>query len=101
MDFVRAELEDGLGLKTDVAEDGDVGRDDFFDSGDDVRAATFDFDAVGAGFFDEAAGVAEGFVGRNFVREERHVGDDGQVARGTGDHAGVVDHLVKGDGEGG
>ena len=98
LDFVAAELEDGLRFEADMAEDRDVRADDFFDGGNDIQAA-LDFDTVGAGFFDEAAGITQGVVRRDFVGEEGHIGDDGEGTGAAHDHAGVIDHLVHGDGE--
>lgn len=100
LNFVAAELEDGLRFKADVSEDGDVSADDFVHGGDDIHAA-FDFNAIGAGFFDEAAGVTDSIFRGNFVGKEGHVSDNREGAGAADDHAGVIDHFIEGDGQGG
>ena len=52
-----------------------------------------------ATFLEEAAGVADGFVGVPLVRHEGHVGDDDGLRCGADDGAGVVEDVVHGDGD--
>ena len=71
-----------------------------------VRARTsstrgaFDLDGFGAGFLDEADGVGKAFSDGAVIAAEGHVGDDESAANGAANGAGVVQHLVHGDGEG-
>ncbi len=98
LDLEAAESADGLRRQSDVAHDGDVGAGDGGDGGGAADAA-FELDGVGAALFDEAAGAFEGLLRADLVAHEGQVGDDEGAADAAGDDAGVVDHLVEGDGE--
>ena len=78
-----------------------TGISDFGEAGDEFETAlaAFDFDGFGAGFLDEADGVAKGFGDVGVIGAEGHVGDDEGVLGAAADGAGVVDHFVEGDGE--
>jgi hypothetical protein len=99
LDAEAAEGVDGLGREADVSHNGNFG---FGEAGDELETAlaAFDFDSFGAGFLDEADGVAEGFGDVGVIGAEGHVGDDEGVLCAAADSAGVVDHFVEGDGEG-
>ena len=98
LDAIAAEGVDGLGREADVSHYGNFGfgeaRDEF-----ETALAAFDFDGFGAGFFDEADGVAKGFGDVGVIGAEGHVGDDEGVVGAAADGAGVVDHFVERDGE--
>jgi hypothetical protein len=85
-----------LRSEAEVGDDGDFG---VGEGADEFDARAFDFDGFGAGFLDEADGVGEAFGTcrcscRRACRRRRGAMD------GAADGAGVVEHLVHGDGEG-
>ena len=67
---------------------------------DQLDARAFDLDGFGAGLLDEANGVGEALGDRAVIAAEGHVGDDQRAAHGAAHGAGVVQHLIHGDGEG-
>ncbi len=69
---------------------------------DELKAAlaAFDLYGFGAGFLDDADGVAKGFGDVGVIGAEGHVGDDEGVFGAAADGAGVVDHFVERDWEG-
>ena len=110
---VGLELEDGFGGaglnavtahavkalrgEADVGNDGNFG---FSEGADEIDARAFDFDGFGAGFLDEADGVGEALGYRAVIAAEGHIGYEQGAANGAADGAGMVEHLVDGDGEG-
>ena len=110
---VGLELEDGFsGASLDAvtahavkalrgeAEVGDGGNFRFSEGADQIDARAFDLDGFGAGFLDEADGVGEAFGYRAVIAAEGHIGDEQGPADGAADGAGMMEHLVDGDGEG-
>jgi hypothetical protein len=85
--------------EADVGDDGDFGGGEAADEFG-ARGAAFDLDGLGAGLLDEAEGVAGGVAQGGVVGAVGHVGDEEGAAEAAGDGAGVVEHLVEGDGEG-
>ena len=81
-----------------MSRDGDLGVDDATDEVGPFLAA-FDFYCLRAPFFDEACGIAHGFVRADVVGAERHVGYQQGIFHGAPDSLGVVQHLVNGDRE--
>ena len=57
--------------------------------------AAFQFDGRGAGFLDDAGGIAERDRRAFFVRAERHVHRDQRAGRAAHDRLGVGDHHVQ------
>jgi len=100
LDFVAADLVDRLRGEPDVAHDGDPGLDDGRDAFAELVYRTLEFDRLRAAFRHETSRVADGLLGVELVREERHIADDHGVLDGAGYHRGVVDHLVHGHAEG-
>ncbi len=66
---------------------------------DQLDARALDLDGFGAGFLDEADGVGDAFGDRAVIAAEGHVGHNEGAAHGAAHGAGVVEHLVHGDGE--
>ncbi len=97
LDAVAAHAVNALRGEAEVADDGDFG---ISEGADQFDARAFDLDGLGAGFLDEADGVGEAFGDRAVIAAEGHVGDEQGAADGAADGAGVVEHLVDGDGEG-
>ena len=99
LDAVATDGVDGLGREADVSHYGNFG---FGEAGDEFETAlaAFDFDGFGAGFLDEADGVAKGFGDVGVIGAEGHVGDDEGVFCAASNGAGVVDHLVERHGKG-
>lgn len=100
LDLVTAHAVEGLGGEADVADDGDFGAGELFYEGC-AGCAAFDLDGFGSGFLDEADGVGDGGFGGGVIAAEGHVDDEEGVADCAADCAGVMEHLVHGDGEGG
>ena len=57
-------------------------------------------DAIGIALFNQAQGVAEALVVTDLIGAEGKVGNHHRGAEHAGHAAGVVDHLVEGDGQG-
>ena len=80
---IAAHAVDGLRREADVGDDGDFGvgeAADEFGAG----AAAFDLDGLGAGFLDEAEGVARGVVERRSDRSRRACRRRGRSGAGRG-----------------
>ena len=86
-----------LWREAEVADDGNFS---LGESANEFDARAFNFDGFGAGFFDEANGVGEAVRDGAVVAAERHVNDDEGTADGATHGAGVVKHLIDGNGEG-
>ena len=72
-----------------MAHDGNFG---FGEPSDEFETAfaAFDFDGFGAGFFDEADGVAHGFAKVGVIAAERHIGNNKSALGSFADGASVV-----------
>ena len=97
LDAVSAHAVKALRGEAEMGDDGDFG---LGEGADEIDARAFDFDGFGAGFFDEANGVGEAIGYCAVIAAEGHVGDEQGAADGAADGAGVMEHLVDGDGEG-
>ena len=97
LDAVAAHAMEALRREAEVADDGNLG---VGEGADQLDARPFDLDGFRAGFLDEADGVGEALGDGGVVAAEGHVGDDEGAADGAANGAGVVQHLVHGDGEG-
>ena len=82
-----------------MADDGDLG---LGDAGHDGGAggAALELDGLRAGLFDEADGIGDSVVPGGVIAAEGHVGDEKGAGETAADGAGVMEHLVDGDGEG-
>jgi hypothetical protein len=97
LDAVAAHAVKTLRSEAEMADDGDFG---IGEGADKLGARTFDFDGFGAGFLDEADGVAEAISDSSVVAAKGHIGNYEGAMHGAANGAGVVEHLVHGDGEG-
>src|SRR5579884_860101 len=90
----------GLRRKAEVADNGDLRISETLDQLGAVHSA-FNFDGFSAGFLHKADRVGHAVLHAHLVGAVGHIcGNDG-VFYGASHSAGVVEHLVYGDGEGG
>ncbi len=98
LNLITAKLMHRLRCQTDMAHNRHAGADDganrFLH-----RDAAFELDRLGAGFLEKAPGVAQRLVLADLIGHERHIADDQSALTPAHHQAGVVDHLVHGDGE--
>ena len=85
-----------LRREAEMADDGNLGVDE---GADQFDARALDLDGFRAGLLDEANGVGNGIGDGAVIAAEGHVGDDERAAHGAAHSAGMVEHLVDGDGE--
>ena len=71
------------------------------DAADQVRPllTAFDLHRLGAAFLDEARRVAHSLISAHMVRAVRHVGDQQGILHAPAHRPGVVQHLVRSDGQ--
>ena len=99
LDPIAAEGVHGLGRQADVAHDGDAGAHEGVDMSDGFLIAAFELDGLRAGLLHDAARVAQGFLGTDLEREERHVHDDEAAMHAAAHGSGVPDHVIECDGQ--
>ena len=69
-----------------------------FSNGIGDSAATFQLHCRGAAFLEEPCRIAHGLLGRNLIREKRHIGHHQRAVCTSGDRARVMNHHVQSDG---
>jgi hypothetical protein len=67
---------------------------------DQLDARAFNLDCFGSGFLHETDGVGQSLGYGTVIAAEGHVGDHQRAAHGAANGAGVMQHLVHGDGQG-
>ena len=82
-----------------MADDRNLGVDQPLDQFQ-ATAATLDLHRFSATLFDEADGVGHALGNAGVIGAEGHVGDEHRATHRTANRAGVVQHLVDGDGQG-
>jgi len=62
-----------------------------------TSAATFQLHCRGAAFLEEPCRITRGLLGRNLIREKRHIGHHQRAVCTSGDRARVMNHYVQSD----